>query len=269
MPSSTIIELKNVTLEREDSILTEINLRVNKGERWVIMGPNGSGKSTLIHLLSGYLLPSSGSLEVLSGIVCDDHGWADKRRHIGIVSAHISQMIESDELAGDVVLSGRDGVLNVWEQAPASAVQATIQVLKDIDAWHLRDREWGLLSQGERQRILIGRALMNHAKILILDEPCAGLDPAAREHYLHFLESLLQSKPELTPIMITHHVEEITSSFSHALLLREGQVQRAGTIAETMTSKSLSALFESDIELTHEEGRFYSRVKTHTSHTVF
>ena len=269
MPSSPVIELKNVTLEREDSILREINLTVHTGERWIIMGPNGSGKSSLIHLLSGYLQPSSGSLEVLSGMVCDDHGWAGKRHYIGVVSAHISQMIESDELAGDVVLSGKEGVLNVWEQAPESTVLETIQVLKDTNSWHLRDREWGRLSQGERQRILISRALMNKAKILILDEPCAGLDPAAREHYLHFLESLLQSKPEMTLIMITHHVEEITSSFSHALLLKEGQVEQTGTIAETMTSNNLSSLFQSDIELTHEEGRFYSRVKTHTNHTVF
>ncbi len=266
--AAPIIALKNITFERDEVILKQLNFSIQQGEHWVIMGPNGCGKSTLVHLLTGYLQPSSGSLNVLDGLVNDDHGWADKRRHIGVVSPHISHLIDPDELAGDVVLSGRDGIVNIWEKAPPQTVQDTIKTLKHIHAWHLRDREWSDLSQGERQRILIGRAMMNHAKVLILDEPCAGLDPAAREHYLHFLKELLQNNTDLTLIMITHHVEEILPEFTHALLLKHGEIQNSGTIENTITSSQLSQLFESDIQLEQIETRYYSKITSH-SHSTF
>lgn len=268
MTPEPVIKLSNVTFERDHVILESLNLSINEGEHWVVMGPNGCGKSTLVHLLTGYLQPSSGSLTVLDGRVKDDHGWADKRRHIGVVSSHISQLIEPDELAGDVVLSGKDGIINIWEAAPPETVQETIRTLEKIDAWHLRDRAWADLSQGERQRILIGRAMMNDAKVLILDEPCAGLDPSAREYYLNFLNQLMSQNKQLTLIMITHHVEEIMPEFTHALLMRDGKIQQSGEVKDLITASQLSQLFHSEIELERVNNRFYSKVLSQ-SHTAF
>ncbi|MEZ7955696.1 MAG: ATP-binding cassette domain-containing protein [Rubritalea sp.] len=259
--SQPIIKVSNIFHERDHVILNHLNWTVNPGENWVVMGANGCGKSTLIHIITGYLHPTAGKVSVLDGYVDDTHGWPDRRLHIGIVSSYIASLIDDDQLAADVVLTGRDGSLNFWQDADPADVKMTINILQQTNTWEIRDREWQFLSQGEKQRILIARAIMNDAKLLVLDEPCAGLDPASREHYLAFLDQLMQQRRDLTVVMITHHVEEVTPSFTHALQLKQGKVIAAGEIKSTLTSSSLSELFDADITLEKQHSRFYARIQ--------
>jgi iron complex transport system ATP-binding protein len=256
-----IIQVTNIFHERDHVILDHLNWTVNPKENWIVMGANGCGKSTLIHIITGYLHPTKGKVSVLDGYVDDTHGWPDRRLHIGIVSSYISSLIDDDQLAGDVVLTGRDGSLNFWQDADPAHVKMTIKVLHETDTWDIRDREWQFLSQGEKQRILIARAIMNDAKLLVLDEPCAGLDPASREHYLAFLDQLMQKRKDLTVVMITHHVEEIIPSFTHALQIKQGKVIATGNIETTLTSASLSELFDADITLEKQHSRYYARIQ--------
>ena len=259
--SNPIIQVTDIFHERDHVILDHLNWTVNPGENWVIMGANGCGKSSLIHMITGYLQPTKGKISVLEGYVDDTHGWPDRRLHIGIVSSYISSLVDEDQLAADVVLTGKDGSLNFWQDADPEAVEETIKVLKETHTWDIRDREWEFLSQGEKQRILIARAIMNDAKLLVLDEPCAGLDPASREHYLAFLEQLMQKRSDLTVVMITHHVEEIIPSFTHALQIKKGNAIASGTIDETLTSDSLSKLFNAELTLEKEGSRYYAKIK--------
>jgi len=235
-----IIQVKDIYHERDHIILDHLSWTVEPGENWIVMGANGCGKSSLIHMITGYLFPTSGDISVLEGHVAATHGWPDRRLHIGLVSSHIISLVDEEQMAGDVVLTGRDGSLNFWKDADPDEVKDTIRVLKETNSWDIRDREWQYLSQGEKQRIMIARAMMNDAKLLVLDEPCAGLDPGAREHYLAFLEDLMQRHPELTVIMITHHVEEIMPSFTHMLQIKDGKSHSAGPVSSTLTSESLS-----------------------------
>lgn len=259
--SKPIIQVTDIFHERDHVILDHLNWTVNPGENWLIMGANGCGKSSLIHMITGYLQPTKGEISVLEGYVDDSHGWPDRRLHIGIVSSYISSLIDEEQMAADVILTGKDGSLNFWQDADPEAVEQTIKVLKETGTWDIRDRAWEFLSQGEKQRILIARAIMNDAKLLVLDEPCAGLDPASREHYLAFLEQLMKKRKDLTVVMITHHVEEIMPSFTHALQIKEGKAIASGKITGTLTSESLSELFNADITLEHQDDRYYARIQ--------
>ncbi len=259
--SKPIIQVTNIFHERDHIILDHLNWTVNPGENWVVMGANGCGKSSLIHMITGYLQPTKGQISVLDGYVDDTHGWPDRRLHIGIVSSYISSLVDEDQMAADVVLTGKDGSLNFWQDADPETVEQTIKVLKETRTWDIRDRQWEFLSQGEKQRILIARAIMNDAKLLVLDEPCAGLDPAAREHYLAFIEQLMKKRKDLTVVMITHHVEEIMPSFTHALQIKDGNTLASGKITETLTSKSLSNLFNANISLEHQQNRYYAHIQ--------
>ena len=268
--STPIVSLRDIHHEGEDcDILSNESWTIHEGENWVLMGANGSGKTTLLRILTGYLQPTSGTIETLKGRVDDEHGWFDRRQHIGVVSSSISRLIEDDQFAGDVVLTGREGILNFWEKPEPEDVQKCISVLKQIDAWHLKDRAWEQLSQGERQRILIGRALMNEAKLLVLDEPCAGLDPVAREHFLAFLENFMRAPDAPTVILVTHHVEEITPAFTHGLLLKSGKTIASGPIPSAITSATLSNAFGATVDLTQNNGRFRLSVPDFDQQHVF
>ena len=224
------------------------------------MGANGSGKSSLVNMITGYMYPTSGKVSVLEDYVAAEHGWVDRRLHIAVVSSYVASLIEEDQYAGDVVLTGRDGSLNFWKDAEPDDVAKTKEVLTQIDAWDLCNREWGALSQGEKQKILIGRAIMNEAKLIVLDEACAGLDPAAREHYLQFINRVINAKPEMTTIMVTHHVEEIVQGFSKSLMIKDGKVAYCGASSEGVTSEILSSVFKANIEVEKLGERYVSRV---------
>jgi len=265
-----LVELKNIHHEDDETILHNESWTIEENQHWVVMGPNGSGKTSLLRILTGYLTPTSGHIQTLGGTQEAEDGWLDIRKHIGWVSQALAHRIEGDELAGDVVLTGKEGMIGFWGKADKKDINQNIQILKNINAWHLRDRCWSQLSQGERQRILIGRALMNDAKILVLDEPCAGLDPIAREHFLQFLEEFMNSSQAPTIILVTHHVEEILKPFTHALLINSGKITHTGPLKETITEENLSLTFKAKLTLsTSKNKRLHLTIQPTSKNKVF
>jgi iron complex transport system ATP-binding protein len=212
------------------------------------LGANGSGKTSLLSALTAYLTPTSGTIEVL-GERYGGSDWRELRKHIGLVSSSVRQMMAEDEPALETVVSGKYAMIDYWGEPTAADQRRAVQILKSIECSHLANRPWRVLSQGERQRVLIGRALMANPPLLILDEPCAGLDPVAREHFLQFLESLGQRKAAPTLILVTHHVEEIIPVFSHVLLLDGGRVLAQGRKADVLTSQLLGRAFHASVTL--------------------
>jgi iron complex transport system ATP-binding protein len=251
-----ILEISNLRIERGGvKILDDISWRVARGEHWAILGANGSGKTSLLSALTGYLMPTSGEISLL-GKIYGESDWRELRKKIGIVSSSIRQMMADDELALETVASGKYAMIDFWGTLTRAEKNQAQKLLKQIECEYLAKRPWRVLSQGERQRVLIGRALMAKPRVLILDEPCAGLDPAAREHFLQFIQRLGAQKNAPTLIFVTHHVEEITPVFSHALILKNGKVLAAGKKSAALNSKNLSAAFNARMKLQISQKRY-------------
>jgi iron complex transport system ATP-binding protein len=245
-----LVRLTRIRVKRGDAaILRSIDWTIRGGEHWAVMGPNGCGKTSLLRVLTGYLTPSSGTVETLPERGLDEEGWFDLRKHIGWVSANLAARIEDKQTALEIIVSGREGMVNHWGKLTAPQIEQAETMLRRVRALPLRDRPWGEFSQGERQRILIGRALMSELKLLVLDEPCAGLDPVAREHFLGFLDALVR-KPSPGIILVTHHVEEITPIFSHVLLLNKGRCVASGARKSILTEQALAETFGAPVRLT-------------------
>ena len=254
-----IIEIKHLKLWREQAILQDLNWIFHAEEHWVILGPNGSGKSTLLGALTGYVTPSSGKLIVLDQTY-GQSDWRELRKKVGLVSTVIHSMIQADETAFKLVLSGKEATINHWGKIPEKDLKEAKSILKKIKASHLQERTWIQLSQGERQRVLIGRALMADYKILILDEPCAGLDLVAREKFLRFLAELASSRKAPALIFVTHHVEEIIPIFQNVLLLKNGKVLASGKKEKILTSALLSETFGCKILLQKQLNRYQVKI---------
>jgi iron complex transport system ATP-binding protein len=242
-------------------ILDEISWRVRAGEHWVILGANGSGKTSLLSAITGYLTPTDGAITLL-GQQYGQSDWRELRRHIGLVSSSIRQLMADDEPALESVISGKYGVIDLWQKIPRPDRATARKILQDVECAYLAERPWAVLSQGERQRVLIGRALMARPRALILDEPCAGLDPAAREHFLQFLQRLGRRTGSPALILVTHHVEEIMPVFSHVLVLKAGRVLAAGRKSAVLTGTNLTSAFGSRLKLQRRSGRFGLHIST-------
>ena len=259
-----VFEVAHLRVEREAVILRDLSWRVDAGQHWVVLGANGSGKTSLLSAVTGYLIPTRGEIRIGS----DTFGtadWREVRQSVGLVSASLGHHIEPGQTARDVVLSGRDGQINYWGRPGATETAQAARILRRIRALHLRDRPWRVLSQGERQRVLIGRALMARRRILFLDEPCAGLDPVAREDFLRFLSEVARPPHAPTLVLVTHHVEEIAPLFTHVLLLGGGTTLAAGPKAATLTSRHLSAAFRVPMKLTRRAGHYRLEVSGRSS----
>lgn len=205
--------------------------------------------------MTAYLTPTAGTIEVL-GERYGETDWRELRTRVGLVSSSVRQMIHEDEPALETVVSGKYAMIDYWgEPTPADRKRA-VQTLRSIECSHLVDRPWRVLSQGERQRVLIGRALMANPPLLILDEPCAGLDPIARVHFLQFLEQLGRRKDAPTLLLVTHHVEEIGPVFSHVLLLKAGRTLAQGRKADVLTSELLGHAFNASVKLSSKSQRY-------------
>jgi iron complex transport system ATP-binding protein len=188
--------------------------------------------------------------------------WRELRKHIGLVSSSVRQMMHDEEPALDTVISGKYAMIDFWGRATVGDRAAARKILKQIECTHLAERPWLVLSQGERQRVLIGRALIAKPRLLILDEPCAGLDPAAREHFLQFLQRIGQRPGAPTLVLVTHHVEEIVPAFSHVLILKSGRVLASGEKRTTLNGKSLSQAFGERAKLREEKNRYVLAIRT-------
>src|SRR5450432_693360 len=223
-----ILEISNLRIQRDGVvILDDVNWRVERGQHWVILGANGSGKTSLLSALTSYLMPTAEEISLL-GETYGESDWRELRKKIGLVSSSVRQMMAEDEPALETVASGKYAMIDFWGRLSRADKNRALKILRQIECAYLAERPWRVLSQGERQRVLIGRALMAKPRVLILDEPCAGLDPAAREHFLQFIQRLGARKNSPTLILVTHHVEEIMPVFSHLLVLKNGKVLAAG-----------------------------------------
>ncbi len=257
---STVIDVNGLRVEREAVILSRIDWRVNRGENWAVLGANGSGKTSLLRALTGYLPPTAGTIRLL-GETYGRIDWRDLRTRIGLVSSSVHQMMEDNETALKSVVSGRYAQIGYWGEMTPRDRRNAASILRRVEARELSDRPWGYLSQGERQRVLIGRALMASPRLMILDEPCAGLDPVAREHFLQFLSRLANTRGAPTMVLVTHHVEEIIALFSHVLILKSGRVLAAGPRARALTSATLSDAFDAPVLLTRTRSRYSLAVR--------
>lgn len=245
-----MLEVSRLRIAREDKvILRGLSWRVEPGQHWVILGPNGSGKSSLLAALTGYFAPTSGSLAVL-GETFGRSDWRELRRRIGLVGPSVAAMIQPAEPALAVVAGGVDGLINLWRRPKPATLARARRLLRLLKVGGLAARPWGHLSQGERQRVLIARALASDPALLILDESCAGLDPVARAEFLALVKRLPRLRPGLAIVFVTHHVEEILPTFTHALLLRNGAALAAGKMADVLRPAALSKLFGRKVRLT-------------------
>jgi iron complex transport system ATP-binding protein len=259
-PPTPILEVSGLRIQRGRTlILEDLSWRVEPGQHWVVLGANGSGKTSLLSALTGYLMPTAGEITAL-GHVYGESDWRELRKRIGLVSSSIRQMMAESEPALETVVSGKYAMIDFWGRPTAGDRAQARKILAQIECLHLAERPWQVLSQGERQRVLIGRALMARPRLLILDEPCAGLDPAAREHFLHFLDRLGKNPSAPTLILVTHHVEEIMPVFSHVLILKNGRVLASGSMQQHLKTGSLGEAFDVRLKLNRVNHRYALKI---------
>lgn len=256
---SPVLEVSNLTFRRGRPILKGIDWRVDPGQHWAILGPNGCGKTSLINLITGYDSATGGTLQIGDSVFGEDD-WREVRRRVGLVTNTLTTYLESGEPVIDVIASGREAKLNLIEVPPEAWKREAALLLKSVGCGYLRHALWGPLSQGEKQKVLICRALMAQFDVLILDEPCAGLDPVVREHFLQWMQALTSQPDSSSLVMVTHHVEEILPCITHCLLLRAGKVHAAGPKREILTSKNLSAIYGSPVKLSRHGERYALRL---------
>ncbi|HMS75816.1 ABC transporter ATP-binding protein [Gordonia sp. (in: high G+C Gram-positive bacteria)] len=255
-----LIDFRDVAVVRSGKTLVgPVSWQVELDERWVIIGPNGAGKTTLMRLAAGELYPTTGEAFVLN----EKLGRVELRElttRIGMAGPGLLDRIPDDELVRDVVVSAGYSVLGRWrEQYDDVDRERALESLESMGAEHLADRVFGTLSEGERKRVVIARALMTDPEMLLLDEPAAGLDLGGREELVARLSDLAKDADAPAIVLITHHVEEIPEGFTHALLLSEGGVVAMGLLPEVVTSRNLSMAFRQQITLTKSGARFFAR----------
>ena len=260
MAGEYVLELRDVSVRRgERTILGPLTFAIRPGERWVVLGPNGAGKSTLLQILATRFFPSTGSVHVLDKEM-GKVDLAELRTRIGICGALISEDIPDDEVVRDVVLTAAYAILGRWNEAYDLWDESrAVALLTTFGVRDLADRTYGTLSEGERKRVQISRALMADPELLLLDEPAAGLDLGGREDLLRRF-SIFASDP-LAPasILVTHHIEEIPAGTTHALILKDGGIAVSGPIGDVITSEHISAIFGLPITVVREGDRFFAR----------
>jgi iron complex transport system ATP-binding protein len=240
-------------------ILRGVDWVVRPGEHWVILGSNGCGKTSLLRSITGYLSPTSGEITLL-GRSYGHADWRELRLKVGLVTSALQASIPAAETALETVISGRYAQLDLWVRPTRADVTRAKGLLRRVGCTAVAGREWMYLSQGERQRILIARSLMATPRLLILDEPCAGLDPVARVDFLLFLDATARRPSGPSLVLVTHHAEEIMPSITHALLLRKGRVFDSGAKLGVVTTRGLSGAFGSRINVRRQRGRYLASV---------
>lgn len=245
-----VLQLENVYLKREGSwILQDINWRVKKGENWVVFGLNGSGKTAILNLLNAYYFPTKGKVSVLGKEFGKTYLGERLRKQIGFVSSSLQEKLHLGDNAFEVVLSGAFASIGLYESPNDEMRTRAARLLEDLGCIEYANRNYDTLSQGEKQRVLIARALMATPSLLILDEPTNGLDFIAREQLLESIENIAQHPDAPTMIYVTHHVEEIVPIFNKTLLLKQGQVFASGETEEMISSEQLTRFFDMDVSV--------------------
>jgi iron complex transport system ATP-binding protein len=255
-----VIRMDGVGVRRgKTTLVADVNWSVELDERWVVLGPNGAGKTTLLKMASTEMHPSEGSVDVLGERLGKTNVF-DLRPRIGLCSAALAARIPGDELVRDVVVSAGYSVLGRWrEEYDALDTDRAAELLAMLGVAHLADREYATLSEGERKRTTIARALMTDPELLLLDEPAAGLDLGGREDLVARLSALAMDPDAPASVLVTHHVEEIPPGFTHGLLLREGNIVAQGLLDDVLTEDNLSKTFDQDLELQRSGARYFAR----------
>ncbi|GAA4517446.1 MULTISPECIES: ABC transporter ATP-binding protein [Nonomuraea] len=260
-----VVELEGVGVRVVGkTLLDAVDWHVAYGDHWVVLGPNGAGKTTLLSLAAAVRHPTVGAVTVL-GHRLGRVDLRELRRHIGLVSSsqHLideSLMEEEGATAHTVVLTGHTGTsAPLWDRYGDAEHDRARRLLADLGCKDLADRRFRVCSQGEQARIRVARALMADPAVLLLDEPFAGLDLPAREDLIDAVEGLAETRPVLTTVTVTHHLEEVPSTTTHALLLREGRVLAAGPVADVLTPANLSDCFGLPLHVDRLHGRWYAR----------
>jgi len=258
--AETVILVEQLDWWREDRhILKNINWQVKKHEHWAVLGLNGSGKTTLLQMVAGYLWPSKGQITVLG----NRYGQCDLRqvrKSIGWVSSALEERVPPGEKVREVVISGKFASFGLYEQWGDDEVRQAEQLLRQFQCEHLADARFGRLSEGERQKVLIARALMAEPQLLILDEPCNGLDLYAREQLLKAIDQLARQPQGPTILYVTHHIEEILPVFQYALLMADGAILSKGKKEFVLTAKNLTSAYRVPIDVQWRSGRVWPQV---------
>ncbi|BEL40066.1 ABC transporter ATP-binding protein [Mycobacteroides abscessus] len=255
-----LLDFRDVLLRRNRKVLVgPVTWSVELDERWVVLGPNGAGKTSLLRIAAAMEHPTSGYAAIL-GERLGRVDVAELKSRIGLSSAALAQRIPDNEVVRDLVVSAGYAVLGRWrEEYEEIDTARAVDMLETLGAEHLSDRTYGTLSEGERKRVLIARALMTDPELLLLDEPAAGLDLGGREELVARLGELAADPDAPAMVLVTHHVEEIPPGFSHALLLSEGGIVAQGLLADVMTSENLSRAFGQSIVVEMIDGRYFAR----------
>jgi iron complex transport system ATP-binding protein len=258
-----VARLTGVSVRRGDAtVLHHIDWTLRAGERWVVIGANGAGKTTLLQVLSGALRPSTGDVELL-GEHLDDADLDELLPRVGWASAALADLLPCDERVIDVVLTASHASLRRGGESYAAAdLLRARDLLGQVGCRMLLDRDFGTLSEGERKRVQLARAVMTDPEMLLLDEPAAGLDLGGREALLRMLGRLATDPESPVQVLVSHHVEEIPPGFTHAMLIREGRVLDSGPIASTLRSSTLSTTFGLPLRVLSHRGRWTARGAT-------
>ena len=258
-----ILSYKNVSFKRDGKeILKNINWEIKEGENWVLIGLNGSGKSTLLSMIPAYTFASKGEVSVFNKKfgACV---WAEIKEKVGFVSSTLNNF--SDRLNNqsliDIVLSGKYNSIGIYQEITQKDREKTNNIIKDFKLSHLKLNKFGTLSQGEQRKTLLARAFMNSPSLLILDEPCSGLDIRAREIFLKSLEENSKNKNAIPFIYVTHQIEEIVPSITHVAILDNGEIVAQGNKYEVLTDENLSKLYGIDIKIEWSNNRPWLIVK--------
>src|ERR1700728_3141355 len=260
-----VLELQDVTYRRErNEIIRGVRFTVREGEHWAMLGPNGAGKSTLLGFCGAVTHPTSGTVHVLGNQLGRVELQA-LRRAIGHVNPR--HPLRSPLPVRDIVLTGLTGSIEPplrWQPAAAGSRRAD-DLIAALGLGGKAASRWNVLSQGERGRVLIARALICEPRLLLLDEPSTGLDIAAREQLLEAIDQLTQTHPDVATVLVTHHLEERPSSATHALLLADGRVVAAGPARAAVTTQNVSAAFDHPIDVQFSDGRWLARAARRTT----
>jgi iron complex transport system ATP-binding protein len=259
---NAILEIDNVSVRRGDkNILGPLNWQVLEGQRWVVLGPNGAGKTTLLQVCSSLIHPTIGNIRILG----EQLGKVDVfelRTRIGLTSSALVEQLPSDELVIDVVLTAAYAMLGRWqEKYDLWDESRAMALLTALGVRELGDRHFGSLSDGEKKRVQIARALMADPELLLLDEPASSLDLGGREDLLKRIEIFAKDPLAPATVIVTHHIEEIPSGTTHALLLKDGTVVAQGVIDTVITDENLSHAYGLPISVQSEGGRFFARAR--------
>lgn len=257
MTTQPVVRLDHVSFIRDHKpILHDISIRIEKGQHWAIIGHNGSGKTSLISIINGYHQPSEGEAQVL-GRKFGKTDLRELRLHIGEASSEIKNMLHAQDAVTDIVLSGRFATIGLYELPSVRDTVVAEKLLEFFGLSELAGVQFNILSSGEQQKVILARALMAQPELLVLDEPCSGLDLSAREELLDAVEKMCMTPGGPTLIFVTHHIEEIVPAVTHVLALRHGKVAAQGAKKDVLTGDVLSRTFDLTIEVQERGGRMW------------